>query len=100
MIMNLGSFKLGVIMAAVFAVGVGGTYFGIQQTNDNATLSTSTGMLMGHVIATAINEDGEIYAYRQSDNSIVENGMDMIASLLFEGVNATSTKIGLTNGVI
>jgi len=78
-------------MAAVFAVGVGGTYFGLQQTNELSTnLSTSSGMMMGHVTATAINADGEIYAYRQSDNAIVEGGMEMIASQLFEGVNGSA----------
>ena len=78
-------------MAAVFAVGVGGTYFGLQQTNEqSATLSTSTGFMMGHVTATAVNADGEIYAYRQSDNAIVEGGMELIASQLFEGLNITN----------
>ena len=82
-------------MAAVFAVGVGGTYFGLQQTNElGTTLSSSSGMIMGHVTATAVNADGEVYAYRQSDNAIVEGGMEMIASQLFEGVNGTATYRG------
>ena len=77
-------------MAAVFAVGVGGSYFAMQQTDEySATISSSSGMMMGHVTATAINGDGEIFAYRQSDNAIVERGMELIAGQLFEGLNGT-----------
>jgi hypothetical protein len=90
--MSLGTIKLGAIMAAVFAVGVGGTYFGMQQTDEyNASLSSSSGMIMGHVTATVLNADGEITAYRQSDNAIVEQGMELIAGQLFEGANQTAT---------
>jgi len=79
-------------MAAVFAVGVGGSYFAMQQTDEfNANLSSSSGMIMGHVTATAINGDGEIFAYRQSDNAIVEHGMEIIASQVFEGLNGTGS---------
>jgi len=83
-------------MAAVFAVGIGGSYFALQQTDEfNANLSSSSGMVMGHVTATAINGDGEIFAYRQSDNAIVEHGMEMIASQLFEGINGTVGTYGI-----
>ena len=88
-------------MAAVFAVGVGGTYFGMQQTNEyGANLSTSSGMLMGHVTATVVGPDGEIKAYRQSDNAIVEQGMEIIAGQVFEGANATAgfKTVGLQAG--
>jgi len=79
-------------MAAVFAVGVGGTYFGMEQTNELSRdlSSVSSGMLMGHVTATALNENGEIYAYRQSDNAIVESGMEIIASQVFQGLNGSA----------
>ncbi len=88
-------------MAAVFAVGVGGSYFAMQQTDEySANLSSSAGMIMGHVTATGINGDGEIFAYRQSDNAIVEHGMEMIASQLFEGINTTVATYGIgTSGV-
>ncbi len=83
-------------MAAVFSVGIGGSYFAMQPTDEfNANLSSSSGMIMGHVTATAINGDGEIFAYRQSDNAIVEHGMEMIASQLFEGINGTVGTYGI-----
>ena len=88
-------------MAAVFAVGVGGTYFGMQQTNEySADLSnTAAGFITGHVTATVVGPDGEIKAYRQSDNAIVEYGMELIAGQLFEGVNATGGFLqALVNG--
>ena len=94
--MNLGTFKLGVIMAAVFAVGVSGTYFGIQQTSEyTANLSnTAAGFISGHVTATVVGPDGEIKAYRQTDNAIVEGGMELIASQVFKGINYTSERNG------
>jgi len=94
--MNLGTFKLGIIMAAVFAVGVGGTYFGVQQTNEySASLTKSTaGFISGHVTATVVGPDGEIKAYRQTDNAIVEGGMEIIASQVFKGINYTTEKDG------
>ncbi len=92
--MNLGTIKLGTIMAAVFAVGVSGTYFGMEQNYDsNALVSNSAGSIMGHVTATVYGPDGEIKAYRQSDNNIVEMGMEMIASQLFNGINGSDANL-------
>jgi len=83
-------------MAAVFAVGVGGTYFGVQQTNEySAILTKSTaGFISGHVTATVVGPDGEIKAYRQTDNAIVEGGMELIASQVFRGINYTTERDG------
>ena len=77
-------------MAAVFVAGVSGTYFGMQEIGDNnALVKSSSAHLVGHVTATVYGPDGEIKAYRQSDNEIVEHGMGMIAAQLFEGLNTT-----------
>ena len=88
-------------MAAVLAVGVSGTYFGTQQFDDSALISQSTSNMMGHVTATVYGPDGEIKAYRQSDNAIVELGMEMIAAQVFEGINGTdpNMKAALTDRV-
>ena len=52
----------------------------------------ATGFLMGHVEVEAFNEDGELIAYRQLDNEVVDAGEQCILKMLF------STTGGLTAG--
>jgi len=81
-------------MAAVFVVGVSGTYFGMQEIGDNNALVKSSSVhMVGHVTAIMYGPDGEIKAYRQSDNEIVEHGMGMIAAQVFEGINTTGVDL-------
>jgi hypothetical protein len=49
----------------------------------NAVSSGSTGFLMGQVIIEAKNADGEVIAYRQTDNEVVDDGEQCILKLLF-----------------
>ena len=43
----------------------------------------ATGMLMGQVIIEAHDEDGELIAYRQTDNEVVDDGEQCILKMLF-----------------
>ena len=49
----------------------------------NAVSSGSTGFLMGQVIIEAKNADGEVIAYRQTDNEVVDDGEQCILKILF-----------------
>ena len=49
----------------------------------NAVSSGSTGFLMGQVIIEAKNADGEVIAYRQTDNEVVDDGEQCILKMLF-----------------
>ena len=49
----------------------------------NAVSSGSTGFLMGQVIVEAKNADGEVIAYRQTDNEVVDDGEQCILKMLF-----------------
>ena len=51
----------------------------------NAVSSGSTGFLMGQVIIEAKNADGEVIAYRQTDNEVVDDGEQCILKMLFGG---------------
>ena len=52
----------------------------------------ATGFLMGHVEIEAKNADGELIAYRQTDNEVVDRGEQCILKMLF------ATTGGLTAG--
>ena len=52
--------------------------------------NVATGFLVGHVEIEAFNEDGELFAYRQSDNAVVDDGEQCILKMLF----------GTTGGVL
>ena len=47
----------------------------------NSVKSTAT--MLGHVTLTAVNEDGNIIAYRQTDNTVINSGDDCIAEDIF-----------------
>jgi hypothetical protein len=49
----------------------------------NAVSSGTTGFLMGQVIIEAKNADGEVIAYRQTDNEVVDDGEQCILKMLF-----------------
>lgn len=86
-------------MTAIVAVSVSGTYFGVQQFGDESPMATSSARMVGHVEAIVYGPDGEIKAYRQGDNAIVVNGMDMLADGLFNSTNSVLASSGLIGDV-
>ena len=81
--------KIGALLTAVLVVGIFGTYFTMNTISTDDLKSYTTSQVLGHVIVKVFDEDGNIKAYRQSDNAIVGNGMEILAGNLFSGVNAT-----------
>jgi hypothetical protein len=63
-----------------------------QDTSGN-TMAEQSGFL-GHVTLVATHPDGTIFAYRQGDNAILDNGATCIGNLVFGAKNATK---GLAN---
>ena len=77
------------IIGLVAAVAVLSGAMGISVTGvfDEPKLMTSnaaTGFLVGHVEIEARNIDGDLIAYRQSDNAVVDDGEQCILKMLFE----------------
>jgi len=78
-------------MLTLVIASVGGT-FAIMQILDLDNVSTSKpqgALLSGNVKVTQFDGDGNIIAYRQSDNHIVTRGMEIIMSQVFGGINGT-----------
>ena len=68
--------------------------------------NTVSGLMMGHLTVEAHNEGGDMIAYRQTDNEVVDDGEQCILRLLFQddggngqgGSSGTSACSGALNG--
>jgi len=94
--MILGLLSLTVILSV-------NTYTTAFETEDSST--GESGSVMGHMTLTVLDENGNIKAYRQSDNRIVQNGTTIMAQETFGtvagGIGASSgpvTHIGIGTG--
>ena len=73
---------------AVTSGGLGLSLTGIFEDNNITTTSnTVNGLMMGHLTVEAHDEMGELIAYRQSDNEVVDDGEQCILKMLFAGGN-------------
>ena len=60
--------------------------------------NVATGMMTGHLEIEARNADGELFAYRQTDNEVVDDGEQCILKMLFESQSIGAvTESGLFN---
>ena len=87
------------IIGLVAAVAVLSGAMGISVTGvfDEPKLMTSnaaTGFLVGHVEIEARNIDGDLIAYRQSDNAVVDDGEQCILKMLFGSTGQTNAGRG------
>ena len=75
-------------MIAVAAMGITGTFALADDSFNSQTFSETVdrGLIYGHVEATLYDEFGNVKAYTQSDNTIVDVGLDMILNNLIEPV--------------
>jgi len=97
-----------ILMAILVIASVGGTFAVIQGSdlinpNSQSSLSTSTPFITGNVKVIQFDENGNIKAYRQTDNHIVKEGMELIMARVFAGINTTTNypnpTVGLPNMV-
>ena len=54
------------------------------------TSNTATGLMMGHLTVEAHNEGGDLIAYRQTDNEVVDDGEQCILKMLFATTDDTA----------
>lgn len=100
--------SVGMFVAIAFAVGVVGINFsdGSLKLQDNTPASTMDGgSITGHIEIIQTDKDGNIRAYMQTDNAIVNDGRNCTAAVLFGGNSGCTdttpgpyTVIGLGNG--
>lgn len=82
-----------VVLVAIVAVGAGfaGFGFGSNQPSPNQTVLATSALMSGHIQLVATGPDGQIKAYRQTDNAITTNGENCVAKMLFKGPTSTGT---------
>ena len=80
---------------AVTSGGLGLSLTGVFDDNNVTTTSnTVNGLMMGHLVVEAHNEAGELVAYRQSDNEVVDDGEQCILKMLFATTGTTQAGRG------
>ena len=80
----MNSTIVGLIAAiAVLSGGLGLSLTEVIDDQKSFSSDVATGFLMGQVIVEARNTDGEVIAYRQTDNEVVDDGEQCILKMLF-----------------
>ena len=70
------------LLGAIIAVGFG--IYGVSQMSDTLSPTPSDSSFMtGHLTLTAYNENGDIIAYRQTDNTVMDVGDNCIVEIIF-----------------
>lgn len=89
-----------VVLVAIVAVGAGFAGFGFasNQPSPNQTVLATSALMSGHIQLVVTDPDGQIIAYRQTDNAITNTGENCVAKMLFKG--PTSTGTGVCTGAI
>ena len=85
---------------AVTSGGLGLSLTGVfEENNVTTTSNTANGLMMGHLVVEAHNEAGELVAYRQTDNEVVDDGEQCILRLLFQedGANGQGSTAGTSS---
>ena len=76
-----------IALVAALAVTSGGLGLSLTGVFDDdgiiAQSNTATGLMMGHLTVEAHNEGGDLIAYRQTDNEVVDDGEQCILKMLF-----------------
>ena len=90
--MKLTTANIAVIMVAIAGVSIATTFAYTADVGYGHPSSPAPGaMLMaGNVKVTHLNGEGEVIGIRQSDNHIVQQGMEMIISQVFNQMNGTA----------
>jgi hypothetical protein len=87
-------FKVPAIVAITAIVVAAGTLLATgllnSQDTSGSTMAEQSGFL-GHVTLVATHPDGTIFAYRQGDNTILDNGANCIGNLVFGAQNSTGS---------
>ena len=80
-----------IVLVAVMAVLSGALGMSLTGTFSDQKIgvaNVATGMMTGHLEIEARNADGEIIAYRQTDNEVVDDGEQCILKILFSSEQA------------
>src|SRR3990172_5237653 len=104
--MKTDSKNIGLIMAVLVAITAGTVYAitdGVDLQSASLDNPIATTKILGHIQAIVYDKSGNIIAYRQADNAIVNTGLNVLASQLFideplgNHTNSTNGRMGWMN---
>ena len=84
-----------IVMMGVVAAVLGSVMI-LDSSNDSLSIQSEKSGIYGHATIIVHDENGNIKAYRQTDNIIVNNGVDMIAQNVFD---VAVTNIAITTDI-
>lgn len=82
--------NIALMFIGVIAVSMSGTY-ALLQPAQNSVESVETSGLMGHLVVSVNDENGNVKAYRQTDNLITNTGITEMNALFFEDIAASAS---------
>ena len=90
-----------IALVAALAVTAGGLGLSLTGVFDDdgviAASNTATGLMMGHLTVEAHDEGGDLIAYRQTDNEVVDDGEQCILKMLFATTDSAVGRGGYTS---
>ena len=90
-----------IVLVAVMAVLSGALGMSLTGTFSDQKIgvtNVATGMMTGHLEIEARNADGELFAYRQTDNEVVDDGEQCILKMLFASTGGINNGGGFGRG--
>ena len=84
---------------AVTTGALGLTLTGTFDETQNSQLNAASAFMSGHLVVEAFDEGGNIIAYRQTDNEVVDDGEQCILKMLFATTEGAGTGRGGYTGV-
>jgi len=93
--MKLTTANIAVIMVAIVGISAASTYAITTEVSEFAKSNANVAgmMMLGNVKVTHIDGDGNVIGLRQSDNHIVQQGLEIIISQVFNQMNGTQDGI-------
>ncbi len=84
--------NLAMVLIAVVVVSTGGVLAFTENTQPQQTASSLNGQptVMGHIELVAKDSQGNIIAYRQTDNTVMSNGKNATSNVLFGTTQSTT----------
>ena len=78
--------------AAMFAIvavaaGIGGIFSGFSVSADDSEAFSESGLMLGHITLIVTDENGNIKDYVQTDNLVVDEGIDTMGDLVFPDID-------------
>ena len=98
--------NVALVLLGIVAISSGGAY-AVMQNTQAPTLQAESGHVLGHIQMVLTDADGNVKAYRQTDNLVVTEGRNTVSDLTFpipaggNNGNATDNKfswVGIGTG--